>query len=148
MKVGTEARTPVEMVWRSGSNGLGSAGCHYECMSQLFVGRRNSIRNDAQVVNSIAEDTFAIGFKPRVAGTVSVHALQGDAIRMAYRFFGEENLGLIVLVRCFAAGAKENQNSPNPQAMSNSLHTSRKCHINSHLLFPESKRTLSLYFTQ
>ena len=59
--------------------------------------------NDAQVVDSIAATQFAIDFKSRVAGTLSVHALQGDAIGMAYRFFREVNLGFVVLVgRCAA----------------------------------------------
>ncbi|GIT39419.1 MAG: hypothetical protein Ct9H300mP8_06150 [Gammaproteobacteria bacterium] len=43
--------------------------------------------NDAQVVDSIAATQFAIDFKSRVAGAVSVHTLQRDAIGMAYRFF-------------------------------------------------------------
>ena len=54
--------------------------------------------NDAQVVDSIAATQFAIDFKSRVAGAVSVHTLQGDAIGMAYRFFGEIDLGFVVLV--------------------------------------------------
>ncbi len=54
--------------------------------------------NDAQVVDSIAATQFAIDFKSRVAGAVSVHTLQRDAIGMAYRFFGEIDLGFVVLV--------------------------------------------------
>ncbi|MFP6795944.1 MAG: hypothetical protein VB933_02615 [Pseudomonadales bacterium] len=48
-----------------------------------------------------------MNFKLRIGSTVSVGALDRYAIGMAYRFVGEINLGLVVLLRRRTARAEE-----------------------------------------
>ena len=64
-----------------------------------------------------------MNFKLRIGSTVSVRALDGYAIGMAYRFVREINLGFVILLRRRTANAEENEISQNPMAVTTPVHT-------------------------